>query len=323
MDPLDRLMHTRIDGRSIGADPRARGAFALRIVMTGRWAIDVDDDAALSVLIVLAGHAVLDRSGSTVGLSAGDVVLLPRGESYSVADAAGSPRVARISPGQVCTSVEGADLSVEFGRGVRSWGNATDGMSETTMLLGAYEHAGAVGPLTLASLPAVAHVRDGAAEAPVVALLAAEMGQEGIGQQTVIDRLLDVLVVTAVRSFSESPGYTRTGWLGATGDPVVEHALRLLHAAPEEPWTIERLAHAAHVSRATLAARFRRRVGVAPMTYLSEWRLRVASEMLLAGASVGEVADAVGYASPFSFSAAFRRHHGVTPSEVRRRAAGR
>ena len=141
-----------------------------------------------------------------------------------------------------------------------------------------------------------------------------------MGQQTVIDRLLDVLVVTAVRAYREAAPQIRPGWLAGVGDPVVEAATGLLHAFPERPWTIDLLAREVLVSRSTLAARFTRAVGVPPMTYLSRWRLDLACDLLTEpGATVASTAEVLGYASPFSFSAAFRRHHGASPSAYRRR----
>lgn len=317
MDPLDHLVGGSATASGSIVAPLARGAFALRVVMGGEWSIDVDDDAALSVLVVLTGGAVLTRAGGETALEPGDVVLLPRGARYTVADAPGSPPLVRILPGQVCSGIDGVDLALDFARGVRSWGNADIG--DTTMLLGAYESASAVGALALASLPPVAHVSAGLGLAPVVDVLTEEMERDDIGQQTVIDRLLDVLVVKAVRAFIDNASARPAGWTGAIGDPAVEHTLRLIHDAPERRWTIEQLARSVHVSRATLAARFRRRVGMPPMAYLSEWRLSLACEGLDRGASVGEIASELGYASPFSFSAAFRRHHGMSPSEYRRR----
>ncbi|MFW6773494.1 helix-turn-helix transcriptional regulator [Nocardioides sp. CPCC 205120] len=104
-------------------------------------------------------------------------------------------------------------------------------------------------------------------------------------------------------------------------DPLVAAALGLLHDAPAEPWTVERLARRLSVSRATLAARFSRRVGVPPMRYLAEWRMGLASEYLAdPAASVAAVGRRVGYDSPFTFSVAFKRQHGVSPSAYRRTA---
>jgi AraC-like DNA-binding protein len=325
-DPLDRSIDRT---RLVGPDPRARGAFALRVVMRDAWSIAVEDGAALSVLVVLEGGATLVRGNERAELRQGDVALLPVGSPYLVVDRdadvdeAASAPLARILPGQACVSANGADLAVDLAQGVRTWGNARVGGGvppETTLLIGTYEGHASAGRSTLEDLPPIALVPDAARALPVVDLLAAELGHAGVGQQTVIDRLLDVLVVTAVRAYREAAPRIRPGWLAGVEDPVVEAATGLLHAFPDRAWTIDLLAREVLVSRSTLAARFTRAVGVPPMTYLSQWRLDLASDLLAdPGATVASTAEALGYASPFSFSAAFRRRHGTSPSGYRRR----
>jgi AraC-like DNA-binding protein len=325
-DPLDRSIdRTRV----AGPDPRARGAFALRVVMRDAWSIAVEDGAALSVLVVLEGGATLVRGDERVALRRGDVALLPVGSPYLIVDtsadvaAAAAAPLARILPGQACVSADGADLAVDLAQGVRTWGNAGvggDRAPDTTLLIGTYEGRASAGRSTLEDLPPVAHVPDAAGALPAVDLLAAELGHVGVGQQTVVDRLLDVLVVTAVRAYRDAaPGF-RAGWLAGVRDPVVDAAAGLIHAFPGRAWTIDVLAREVLVSRSTLAARFTRAVGVPPMTYLSQWRLDIACDLLAdPGTTVASTAETLGYASPFSFSAAFRRRHGTSPSGYRRR----
>ena len=84
--------------------------------------------------------------------------------------------------------------------------------------------------------------------------------------------------------------------------------------------TLEAVAAEAGVSRSTLAKRFNDLVGEPPLTYLTKWRMTVAMDLLIEQetATVSEVARAVGYADPFTFSAAFKRVRGMSPSEFRR-----
>ncbi|WP_219815712.1 helix-turn-helix transcriptional regulator [Arthrobacter sp. SX1312] len=105
----------------------------------------------------------------------------------------------------------------------------------------------------------------------------------------------------------------------AADDPVVRAALDHLHAAPSAPWTVETLARRVNTSRASLAARFRTSVGEPPMGYLTRWRLTLAGDLLQTpGVTIAHVARSVGYTDAYSFSTAFKRHVGVTPSEFRR-----
>ncbi len=134
------------------------------------------------------------------------------------------------------------------------------------------------------------------------------------------DRLLDWLMVCGLRGwFDREHG---DGWLAALGDGVVGPVLRAMHARPERPWTLALLAKEAGVARTTLAGRFARLVGVPPLTYLTEWRMAAAADLLAdSTATVASVARRVGYADAFGFSVAFKRVHGFSPSECRSRCA--
>jgi transcriptional regulator GlxA family with amidase domain len=91
-----------------------------------------------------------------------------------------------------------------------------------------------------------------------------------------------------------------------------------MHREPRKPWTLKELAKEARTSRSVLDERFRQFLGRAPMSYLTAWRLQLASRRLRTSSdTMADVADAVGYASEASFSRAFKRHAGVSPSEWR------
>ena len=129
------------------------------------------------------------------------------------------------------------------------------------MIVGTYERAGEVSRRLLDALPALAVVRAGPATQPLVDLLAGEMVRDEPGQEAVLDRLLDLLLVTTVRTWFAGPEADTPAWYRANDDPVVGHALRLLHQEPAAPWTVATLAHEVGVSRATLARRFADEVG--------------------------------------------------------------
>jgi AraC-like DNA-binding protein len=110
----------------------------------------------------------------------------------------------------------------------------------------------------------------------------------------------------------EAPG--APGWYRARSDPVVGRALKMLHHNPAHPWTVAALAAQTGVSRAALARRFAELVGEPPMTFLTNWRLALAADLLRApDTTLSAVARQVGYGSPFALSAAFKRVRGVAP----------
>lgn len=135
--------------------------------------------------------------------------------------------------------------------------------------------------------------------------------------QVVLDRLVDWLIVCTLRTWfdqAEAPG-----WFHALDDDAVGPALRAMHDAPDRPWTVVTLAREAGVSRTTLATRFTRLVGTPPLTYLTDWRMTLAADLLAeTTATVASVARQVGYADAFGFSAAFKRRHGVSPTACRK-----
>lgn len=155
---------------------------------------------------------------------------------------------------------------------------------------------------------------------PPATWLASEVASEAPGQDAVLDRLLDLLLVAALRVWFDRPDVTAPGWYTAAADPLVGPALRLLQERPDHPWTIGALAAATSTSRATLARRFTALVGQPPMSYLTAWRLDLAADLLLQpAATLTAVSRRVGYSTPYALSAAFTRHHGLTPTAHRNR----
>jgi transcriptional regulator GlxA family with amidase domain len=113
-----------------------------------------------------------------------------------------------------------------------------------------------------------------------------------------------------------------TGWAAAITDPVVHEALQHIHQRPANPWTVESLAAGVGLSRAAFARRFSALTGQPPLTYLTWWRMVLASRLLRSSdVSLDTVAGQVGYASEFAFAKAFKRHFGIAPGGYRRQAA--
>ena len=132
-------------------------------------------------------------------------------------------------------------------------------------------------------------------------------------------RMSEMLFVEALRRHIDSLPDGQTGWLAGMRDPAVGRALSLLHERPSEDWTLERLSEAAGLSRSSLHERFVHLLGEAPMQYLTQWRMQVASGMLRdTNAKLMEVAQDVGYESEAAFSRAFKRVAGVSPGAWRK-----
>ena len=303
--------------------PRAREAFLLRSSLDPPWALRIEDGAPLTVVAVVRGaaHLLHDTAGATV-LRDGDVAVLRGPDHYTVADdPATAPQVA-IGPREACRPLTeaGRALIERFALGVRTWGNSEEG--ETVLLTGSYLLDGEVSRRLLSALPALLVLREDQWDCPVVPLLADEIVKDEPGQEAVLDRLLDLLLIAVLRAWFARPDAQAPDWYRASADPVVGRALRLIHHNPAHPWTLAELARECAVSRAALARRFHALVGEPPMTFLTGWRIAVAADLLLEpGATIASVADQVGYSSPFALSAAFKRIRGVSPQQHRAAAA--
>ncbi len=306
---MDALTHL-LDG------PRARGAFLLRTVMEPPWGVRIEDEAPLSLVAVVEGSTTYrpDDAGP-VRLEAGDVAVVKGPAPYTFADDLGTPPRVRILPEQVCVDPDGELVEASMALGVRTWGNAHDG--STVLLIGTWHVASEVSRPLLAALPTCVVRRHGEWDASLVDVLVRETGRDAPGQAAVLDRLLDLVLVSVVRSWIETDDRLVPGT--AHADAAVGTVLRLVHEAPDQPWTLLSLARAAGVSRAVLARRFVDLVGEPPIGYLTRWRLALAADLLLADdTGLEQVAQQVGYGSAFALSTAFKRHYGVSPREHRR-----
>jgi AraC-like DNA-binding protein len=293
---------------------RARGAFLLRSVLEPPFALRIQDEAPLTLVTVVRGAAQVIRD-EPVLLKPGDMAVIRGPEPYTVADDPATPWQTIVHPGQLCTTVDGLPREQ---LGVRSWGDRVD--AGTELLTGTYQLRGEISRRLLGTLPAMLVQPAAATDRTLTGLLLAEMDGTDPGQELVLDRLLDLLMVSVLRAWLASPSAgTRHQ---AQHDPIVGPALRLIHDAPAEQWTVAGLAAKAGVSRSLLARRFNDLVGEPPMAYLTGWRLALAADLLREpDATIAAVARQVGYGSAFALSAAFKRERGQSPQDYRREAA--
>ena len=292
----------------------------LRTVMSPPWCLRVVDEAPLTLLAIARGEAWVSPDGDQpVRLGPGDVAVARGPDHYTIADPADAAPSVYIHPGQDCRSPTGESMAEAMTLGVRTWGNDPNG--PTVMLVGAYESLGDVSDRLLRALPPLLTLERAAWDSTLATMLCDEAMREEPGQSAVLDRLLDLVLISALRAWFSRPEAEPPAWFRAHADPVVGRALRLMHGNPSHPWTLARLAVEVGASRSALARRFHDRVGEPPMTFLTEWRLALAADLLCEpDATVTSVASKVGYGSPFALSTAFKRVRGISPREHRARA---
>ncbi|MFJ4094105.1 AraC family transcriptional regulator [Kitasatospora sp. NPDC089913] len=313
MDVLSDLLHRA----------RASSALVRQMIQRPPWAMTFADAPTLTVLAALDGAAWVrlddDPRAAPVRLAAGDIALISGTPRCTVADAPDTPPQVIIRSGTT-------PAFEPLGPCRRSLAPRTygDGLPGATVLLrGAYDLRGDVGERLLAALPPLAVVPAGPRTRGALDLLATETAQEEPGQDAVLSRLLDLVLVLALRAWCARPNATELpSWHAALTTPAVGDALRLLHEDPARRWTVAELAGQVGQSRATFAAHFTTAVGEPPLTYLTTWRMTLAADLLRdTDDTVAAVARAVGYADAFAFSVAFKRARGHTPSDWRRQAA--
>ncbi|MGW9433726.1 cupin domain-containing protein, partial [Streptomyces decoyicus] len=279
------------------------------------------DGAPLTLCTVLTGAGwIVPEHRPPEPLRARETIIVRGPATFTFVDEVGT-RAEPLACGEHCATPEQGGT-----RHRRGWhdcgGDAGDGGGPTTLIVGAYPVCGEISRRLLDALPVVLRVGGADTADPVLDHLAAEVRVDAPGQQVVLDRLLDWMLVCSLREWFDRPGGEPPAWWAAQRDPVAGEALRLLHAEPAAPWTVSTLAERTGVSRSTLAKRFTDQVGEPPMTYLTHWRMTLAADLLVEQESVtiADIARAVGYSDPFGFSAAFKRVRGANPSEFRRTA---
>lgn len=299
--------------------PKARGAFLLKSVLNPPWSLRIEDRAPLSVVTMVHGEAwLIPDHGAPILTRPGDMAVMRGPEPYTLADAPDTPVQVIVGPQQRCSTLEGEDVTERMALGVRTWGDGFQDVDSAVMLSGTYQTPSEIGRRLLTTLPAILVRPAETADGTLVPLLASEISRDEPGQEIVLDRLLDLLLVGALRTWLAEPDSGSPSWYRAQSDPVVGLALRLLHENPAHGWTVGELALKAGVSRASMARRFTDIVGEPPMAYLTGWRLALAADLLRErDATIATVARRVGYSSAFALSTAFKRVRGMSPQEFR------
>jgi len=266
----------------------------------GRWGVRYSDFGQPSFCVVLEGSCRLAVEGQQpITLEAGDFVLLPATPGFTlsgfepVTPVRMDPNVAAASKGAVR-------------HGTRS------GPPDVRLLGGYFVFDSPDAALLVSLLPALMHVRGVERLSVLVQLVDGESSAQRSGRDLVLSRLVEVLLIEALRSTSgdDAP----PGLLRGLADVRIARAMRHMHDDPARAWTVAQLATKAALSRSAFHERFTRTVGLPPMEYLLAWRMAVAKDLLRSHSlGIAEVAERVGYGSASTFSTAFSRHVGQPP----------
>lgn len=298
-DPLSDML-TLVEAQSV---------LSGRLHASGTWAIRFPPPEKIKFSALLRGACWLAMDGlpAPVHLDAGDVIVVNGQRSFVLAsDPALQP-------------VDARALFREQPDNVARIGNGED-----VLLFGGHValHA-ARADLLMNVLPPLIHVRSATPEAGalrwLLEQLVAELSSDRPGSGLAASHLAQLVFVQVLRAYLADPARSSdAGWIRALADERIAPALRLIHRDPGRAWTLSELARASAMSRTTFAARFKEMAGVAPVSYLLGWRMRLAERALRAGdAPISSVALSLGYTSESAFSNAFKRIVGMSPKRYR------
>lgn len=282
---------------------RLKSSLYCRSELGSPWGLHFLPQSCAVFHVLYAGNGCLRIQGDSAlrPLHAGGVVLLPGGEEHFI--------------------LETPDAPVFHNLRLDQWGDCAlmrwSDRPTAVLLCGTFDFAHPEMFPLLKQLPDVLYIpyEEGSTLNRILALMAAEAEAARPAREIVLRRLADILFIQIIQRWVELEGINQCGWLGALHDPVIQEALRLIHTQPAHPWTVASLAQAVACSRSAFAERFSARVGEAPMTYLTRWRMQRATLLLREqpALQIAEVAAQVGYHSAAAFSKAFKREFGVAP----------
>jgi len=295
MDPLTEVI----------ALLQPRAVFSKAISGAGRWGVRYADFGHPSFCAVLEGACRLVVDGERPAtLQAGDFVLLPSTPGFTMSGFEPVEPI-RIDPKVTPAPTE----EVRHG--------TVDGRPDVRILGGYFEFDSSNAALLVSLMPALVHVRGVERLSTLVHLVGDECAAHRSGRDLVLERLVEILLIEALRSASrdEAP----TGLLRGLADAQLAAAIRQMHAQLSRSLTVAQLAKTAALSRSAFFERFTRTVGVRPMEYLLGWRMAVARDLLRRpDVRIADVAERVGYSSASTFSTAFTRYTGQPPSHYAR-----
>lgn len=272
------------------------------------WGMDIPKGPFAQFHIITRGQCILKTKKKTIQLFSGDIVVFPLGTSHWLADtessslASGQEVVQSIANGK--SLFEGSQVA-------------------TTLVCGHFEFDRHMNHPFINELPEIIHITDAERKEKswlenITNLIIQEASNENAGSNIIVNKLGEVLFIHTLRAFF-GRNIDNKGFLAAVQDERIGKVLRVIHENPENDWQLQSLAKVAGMSRTSFSNQFKSLVGETPLTYITNWRILQAKELLKESAqSVGEIAEHVGYQSEAAFNRVFKKLVSITPLRYRR-----
>lgn len=298
-DPLSDIL------RLLGAQPVVAGGFSAG----GTWAIRFPQPKKIKFFALVKGRCwlCLDAQTAPVSVREGDVFLLTGERSFVLAS---DPNAEPVDAATLFTGNETRTAKIGDG-------------NSCTQIGGHIRLAPSNDALLVDVLPPLIHIRAECEQATVLQWLLARLVKEFAsgrpGSSLASRYLAELMFVEMLRVHLDTGTEIPDGWLRAVGDRRLAPALRLMHGDPSRAWRLDELAAASAMSRTAFCVHFKAVAGVAPLRWLTQWRMHMAKQALIdEKIPIAVLAARLGYASESAFSSAFKRVSGVTLSDHRR-----
>ncbi len=277
----------------------------------GDMAIQFPRHQGIKCYAVLAGQCWLSVEGvpDAVLLSAGDCFLLPRGLPFCLA-----------------TDLSLAPVDFQTLLATRRGGSTFSNHESGGRYIagGHFLLSGSHADMLLGSLPPIVHIRkesDKAAMRWSLERMREELRDPQPGGSLITQQLAYMMLIQALRLHLADEARRGVGWLFALADKQMGTAITCMHDSPGHPWTLQKLAERAGMSRSIFSLRFKETVGTTPMEYLTRWRMLLAGDRLKnSDDSISVIALSLGYESESAFGKAFKRVMGRSPRQYSHRS---
>ncbi len=281
------------------------------------WGMEVAKGEEGLFHVVVSGECWLRvyPQKESVHLQVGDIVAFPSGGAHSISDQKDSPTL----PGDsVVAQIQAGNNPFNI-----TSNEENSGPISNTLMCGAFSYDTSVKHPFIRDLPCFIHIK--AAQSnnsswlkSLIGTLSLEAREMNPGSTVMVDRLTEVLFIELMRHFMQEHAGQQL-YLAALSDPQIGKALNLIHEETIATWTVERLGEHVGMSRTAFTDRFANLVGMAPKTYLINWRMQKAKGLLQTGGnSMIDISETAGYSSEAAFSKAFKQFFGQTPGHVKR-----
>jgi|GEM_PF-4862988 len=301
------------DIKDILADVLKVGELGSRVVcrpnLPAPWGLKFDPKNQAMFHIIKQGSCLFyeNKDAQPISLHQGDLIFIPKRHHYQIKSS---------------KDVTSHNLNEEFERisKIKDLNNK----QMTHMICGAYELKSNMSLPFFSLLPKYFHlsneqINNSSELSSIVQILRKEDSSKNIGNELIIARLLDILLVLIVRVWMETAEDESIGWLLGTLDTEVGEVLSIIHERPQDRLTIESLAKETAMSRTKLLNKFTKLVGISPIQYLTNWRIDLSKQLLSStDLSIFEISNSVGYESEASFGRVFKKIEKIPPGQYRK-----